>query len=178
MAKLKHFIMDGYCYFLTSTTERRKQIFSNFGNAQILCDIIYNLRKREKLFLLGFTIMPEHFHLIIIPKENIVVSWVMQEIKKGSARLINIGSNTRGKIWMDEFYDYVIRDENDLIKHLNYIYNNAVKRRFVEVPSEYPWSTANPKFETDLEEILSGSGTSPTTVLGTRGRPRPRDERR
>jgi len=94
----------------------------------------------------------------------------MQEIKKGSARLINIRGNTKGKIWMDEFYDYVIRDKNDLIKHLNYIYNDAVKRRFVEVPSEYPWSSANPKFETDLEEILSGSGTSPTTVLGIRGR--------
>ncbi len=127
---------------------------------------------------MGFTIMPEHFHLIIIPKGNIVLSWVMQEIKKGSGRLINIRGNTKGKIWMDEFYDYVIRDENDLIKHLNYIYNNAVKRRFAEVPSEYPWSSANPKFETDLEEILSGSGTSPTTVLGIRGRPRPRDERR
>jgi len=170
MAKLKHFIIDGYCYFLTSTTKWRKQIFNNFGNAQILCDIIYNLWRREKFFLLGFTIMPEHFHLIIIPKGNIVLSWVMQEIKKGSARLINIRGNTKGKIWMDEFYDYVIRDENDLIKHLDYIYNNAVKRRFAEVPSEYPWSSANPKFETDLEEILSGSGTSPTTVLGIRGR--------
>ena len=78
----------------------------------------------------------------------------------------------------DSYHAKNIRDENDLIKHLNYIYNNAVKRRFVEVPSEYPWSSANPKFETDVEEILSGSGTSPTTVLGTRGRPRPRDERR
>jgi len=50
MAKLKHFIIDGYCYFLTSTTKWRKQIFNNFGNAQILCDIIYrNLLIFEKM---------------------------------------------------------------------------------------------------------------------------------
>ena len=88
----------------------------------------------------------------------------MQEIKKGSARLINIRDNRKGKIWMDEFYDYVIRNEDDLIKHLNYIYNNAVKRKLVEVGSRYPWCSANPKFETDLGGVLSGSGRSLTTV--------------
>jgi len=167
MAKLQHFIAEGYGYFLTSTTEGGKQIFNDSGNAQILCNIIYNLRKREKFFLLGFTIMPEHFHLIVTPRGNIVVSWIMQEIKKGSARLINIRGSRKGKIWMDEFYDYVIRNEDDLIKHLNYIYNNAVKRKLVEVGSRYLWCSANPKFETDLGRVLSGSGTTPTTkVLG------------
>ena len=39
--------------------------------------------------LLGFVIMPEHFHLLIVPSSGTKISWIMQEIKKGSARLIN-----------------------------------------------------------------------------------------
>jgi hypothetical protein len=68
-----------------------------------------------------------------------------------------------GKIWMDEYYDYVIRNGRDLIKHLEYVHNNPVRRGLVKNAEEYVWSSANPSFETDLEKLLSGSGTSPTT---------------
>mgnify|MGYP000616249185 CR=1 FL=1 len=90
MSKLPHFLIENSCYFLTSTTYNRKPIFHNDHYAQILCNIIYNLRKREKISLLGFVIMPEHFHLLIIPAKGIEIPWIMQEIKKGSARLINM----------------------------------------------------------------------------------------
>ena len=89
MAKLIHFIEENSCYFLTSTTYRRKQLFRINQYAQILCNIIYNLRNKKKLSLVGFVIMPEHFHLLIVPGKEVKISWIMQEIKKGSARLIN-----------------------------------------------------------------------------------------
>ena len=217
MAKLPHFSIENSCYFLTSTTYERKPIFRNDNYAQILCNIIYNLRNKGKMSLLGFVIMPEHFHLLIVPSSGTKISWIMQEIKKGSARLINkdrvrraqgrarlpdekealrdqgtlgrpgpignTGSRYSGssltpnnnptwysgssltpkKVWMDEYYDYVIRDEEDLIRHLQYTHNNPVKRGLVETTEQYIWSSANPNFENDLENTLSGSGTSPTT---------------
>ena len=217
MGKLPHFSIENSCYFLTSTTYERKPIFRNDNYAQILCNIIYNLRNNAKMSLLGFVIMPEHFHLLIVPSSGTKISWIMQEIKKGSARLINkdrvrraqgrarlpdekealrdqgtlgrpgpignTGSRYSGssltpnnnptwysgssltpkKVWMDEYYDYVIRDEEDLIRHLQYTHNNPVKRGLVETTEQYIWSSANPNFENDLENTLSGSGTSPTT---------------
>ena len=217
MGKLPHFSVENSCYFLTSTTYERKPIFRNDNYAQILCNIIYNLRNNAKMSLLGFVIMPEHFHLLIVPSRGTKISWIMQEIKKGSARLINkdrvrraqgrarlpdekealrdqgtlgrpgpignTGSRYSGssltpnnnptwysgssltpkKVWMDEYYDYVIRDEEDLIRHLQYTHNNPVKRGLVETTEQYIWSSANPNFENDLENTLSGSGTSPTT---------------
>jgi len=215
MAKLIHFLEENSCYFLTSTTYQRKPLFRIDRYAEILCNIIYNLRKREKMLLLGFVVMPEHFHCLIIPSTGIKISWAMQEIKKGSSRLINkdrfsqtqgrarlpddLGSSmpvigvvsdpdkeisgtlgrprlrldlanrysgsslTPNKVWMDEYYDYVIRGETDLVKHLNYVNYNPVKRGLVKTPEEYTWSSANPMFENDLEKVMSGSGTSPTT---------------
>jgi putative transposase len=187
MAKLIHFIEENSCYFLTSTTYGRKPLFQIDQYAQILCNIIYNLRNKGKLSLLGFVIMPDHFHLMVVPTRGVKISWVMQEIKKGSARLINRerfcqargrarlpdlefyrsrysgSSRSLNKVWMDEYYDYIIRDENDLIEHLDYVHNNPVKRGFAKSAEEYIWSSANPNFENDLERVMSGSGTSPTT---------------
>jgi len=139
------------------------------------------------MLLLGFVIMPEHFHLLTVPSENVKVAWIMQEIKKGSARLINKdrrsqaqgrarlpdlescrnrysgSSRTPDKVWMDEYYDYVIRSEVDLVKHLQYIFYNPVKRGLVESGEDYIWGSAPPTFENDLEKLISGSGTSPIT---------------
>jgi putative transposase len=203
MGKLPHFSIENSCYFLTSTTNEKKPLFRNDKYVQILCNIIYNLRSKGKMSLLGFVIMPEHFHLLIVPSSGTKISWIMQEIKKGSARLINkdrfcraqgrarlpdkevflkdpgtrgrprprvnLASDCSGssltskKVWMDEYYDYVIRNEEDLIRHLQYIHNNPVKRGLVETTEQYLWSSANPNFENDLENTLSGSGTSRTT---------------
>lgn len=147
------------------------------------------------MFLLGFVIMPEHFHLLTVPAENVKVAWIMQEIKKGSARLVNKDRRCRAqgrarlpagilgrpgprgnmvngypgpmlvpdKVWMDEYYDCIIRGEKDLVKHLAYIHNNPVKRGLVESAEEYLWSSAHPTFENDLEKLISGSATSPIT---------------
>jgi putative transposase len=203
MGKLPHFSIENSCYFLTSTTNEKKPLFRNDKYVQILCNFIYNLRSKGKMSLLGFVIMPEHFHLLIVPSSGTKISWIMQEIKKGSARLINkdrfcraqgrarlpdkevflkdpgtrgrprprvnLASDCSGssltskKVWMDEYYDYVIRNEEDLIRHLQYIHNNPVKRGLVETTEQYLWSSANPNFENDLENTLSGSGTSRTT---------------
>ena len=219
MGKLPHFSIENSCYFLTSTTNEKKPLFRNDKYVQILCNIIYNLRSKGKMSLLGFVIMPEHFHLLIVPSSGTKISWIMQEIKKGSARLINKdrfcraqgrarlpdkevflkdpgtrgrprprvnlvnnrrysgssptpnnnstrysgSSQTPNKVWMDEYYDYVIRNEEDLIRHLQYIHNNPVKRGLVETTEQYLWSSANPNFENDLENTLPGSGTSRTT---------------
>jgi hypothetical protein len=66
------------------------------------------------------------------------------------------------------------------------IHNNPVKRGLVETTEQYLWSSANPNFENDLENTLSGSGLRRelsrtdeadyllTTTSGIRGRPRPR----
>jgi len=59
---------------------------------------------------------------------------------------------------MDEYYDYVIRNGKDLMMHLSYIHGNPVKRGLVESLDKYMWSSANSKFENDLEKIMSGSG--------------------
>lgn len=72
---------------------------------------------------------------------------MMREIKKGSARLINKSRGMSDKVWMDQYYDYMVRDERDLVEKINYIHNNPVKRGLVQEPEEYYFSSANPVFE-------------------------------
>jgi putative transposase len=96
MAKLPHFYLENQAYFITTTTEGRKRVFAKEENALILWNVINNQRKRERFHLLGFVIMPDHLHLVIIPRGGTRISFITQEIKKGSARLINRFKRTMG----------------------------------------------------------------------------------
>jgi REP element-mobilizing transposase RayT len=70
MAKLSHVILEGHCYFVTTTVFGRKPLFKNQEDASILLQVIYNQQKRKRFYLLGFVIMPEHLHLMVVPRQG------------------------------------------------------------------------------------------------------------
>jgi len=65
------------------------------------------------------------------------LSEIMKGIKGASARQINRILDTTGKIWQEESYDRIIRDENEFMEKLNYMYNNPVAAGLVDDPEEY-----------------------------------------
>jgi putative transposase len=43
--------------------------------------------------------------------------------------------------WQRRFWDHVIRNEEDLSRHVDYIHYNPVKHGLVNSPSEWKWSS-------------------------------------
>jgi REP element-mobilizing transposase RayT len=83
-------------------------------------------------------VMPDHVHLIFrILKGNL--GEVLRKIKGSSARQVNIVLKRSGSVWMDESFDHVIRHEEELKEKIEYVQNNPVKKRLVDVPQQYRW---------------------------------------
>jgi hypothetical protein len=43
------------------------------------------------------------------------------------------------KVWQDEYYDHIIRNERDYFTNLNYLIFNPVEAKLVERPEDYKW---------------------------------------
>jgi hypothetical protein len=43
------------------------------------------------------------------------------------------------RVWLDENYDRIIRDNNEFQEKMNYIINNPVKANLVETANDYKW---------------------------------------
>ena len=56
----------------------------------------------------------------------------MQSIKRYSAREINRLVKRSGSLWQAESYDHVVRDEDELLRIIQYVMNNPVKAGLVE----------------------------------------------
>ena len=143
MPKLRHYSEVDSWYFITTTLRSPLKLFSNPANSDILLNVIANRLADQSFNLDEFVIMPDHFHAIIIPRTKQLAD-IIKEIKRGSARLINIREGIRSRsIWLTEYYDEQIRSEKDLYNKRNYIWYNPVKVSLSDTPEQYLFSSAN-----------------------------------
>jgi REP element-mobilizing transposase RayT len=72
------------------------------------------------------------------------LSKIMQYIKGGSAREINLHlNNTGNSVWAKDSYDHFIRNDKEFKNVINYILKNPVKAGFVESTDDWKYSYVN-----------------------------------
>lgn len=100
--------------------------------------------------LIFAVLMPDHVHLLLRPKEVFPGRWqdlgkIMQSIKGGGARRINIALGTDGEVWQKESFDRIIRSEADFDAKYNYMYENPKRAGLVDDPDDYPFFVRPPE---------------------------------
>jgi putative transposase len=84
--------------------------------------------------------MPDHLHFLISPKIDGVSVFKFTDQYKGKTTNRGWAAGWRGKLWQPRYYDHIVRKEEDLYGIAKYILNNAVRRRLVARPEDWPWS--------------------------------------
>jgi type I restriction enzyme R subunit len=82
-----------------------------------------------KYALGAWVVMPNHVHVLVTPHEGSALSGIVQSWKSFSARQINALDGKRGSLWQKEFYDHIVRDDEQLGKLEEYIAANPVKAK-------------------------------------------------
>ncbi len=72
----------------------------------------------------SYVIMPNHVHLLIQPIGRNKLEDIMHSIKLYSAREINKIVGRKGKFWMKEYFDRMVRNEKDYYRCQRYILAN------------------------------------------------------
>ena len=97
----------------------------------------------NKFKLYAFSLMPNHFHLLIEQAGDISISNFMSKICTSYAKYINKKYKRVGHIFQDQFKAVLIENNAQLMWVSSYIHMNAVKDGLVKHPSEYEWSSYN-----------------------------------
>jgi REP element-mobilizing transposase RayT len=154
MSRLRHIHIEEYPYLTTTITFDREPIFSGAEPADILVKTLFFGREQQWYYLLSFVIMPDHMHLILIPRGK-NISDCMKSIKGFSARKINSLLKRDGSLWQRGFYDYVLDNEEKVLSRIRYIEDNPVRKGLTTCPEGYSHSSARCRGETDFDEFFS-----------------------
>jgi putative transposase len=108
--------------------------------AQIVVDsILFGVPERYDLY--AFVVMSNHVHLLVTPR------WVPRKLTQGikgwTSREINRLQNEVGRVfWQHESYDHWARDDDELLRIIEYIEMNPVKAGLCARPEDWLWSSA------------------------------------
>ena len=72
----------GQLQFITTSTYRRSRLFTCQRFCWIFVDVLRQLRQETGFLLIGWVLMPDHFHLLIRPEPAEATVRFMQELKK------------------------------------------------------------------------------------------------
>ncbi len=97
-------------------------------NREILTQILWN-RNNMDYSLDAFIVMPNHVHVILQIHENQQLEQIMQSLKSVSSHQINKYRKTTGQIWMEDYWDRMIRNETHHFRVRRYIQNNPIKAK-------------------------------------------------
>jgi putative transposase len=137
---------NGQTYFVTSNTVQRQAFFKHSRWAELFLKTLYSYRP-ERFLIHGFVVMPDHFHVLMTPQENL--ERAVQCIKGGFSFRAKKELGWNSDIWIAGFSDHRIRNEEDFDVHQKYIAKNPVEERLAVRASEYAYCSANGRFELD-----------------------------
>ncbi len=148
-------------HFLTFSCFQRWPLLNHTSRCDLLLQIRERVRRRYRLVVLGYVVMPEHVHLLVTEPQRATLSTAMKALKLGFVRSLEstgipgsrkIGE-TRGipldldatsiphPFWLARFYDFNVWTEKKRIEKLRYIHRNPVKRGLVASPEQWRWSS-------------------------------------
>ncbi|MBT4644454.1 MAG: transposase [Deltaproteobacteria bacterium] len=169
--KYRRLYVPGGIYFFTFVTAKRRHILEK--HIDLLRESFRRVMKNHSFSIEAIVILPVHLHAIWkLPTNDSNYSDRLMLIKKyfSSALPGYLVSNSlkdkREKgIWQRRFWEHLIRDDQDLRRHYDYIHFNPVKHDFVKRPRDWEYSSFNKYVEQGLYSNDWGE-TEPGIIYG------------
>ena len=153
-AGLKRYYGHRHLHFITGSCYRREPLLESRRRRDLFLRVLEQTRRRYRFVVLGYVVMPDHFHLLISEPEKGNPSVVIQALKLGVVRRLFFASSKkreqslnlwedRGpvRLWQHRFYDFNVWSEKKRIEKLRYMHRNPVKRGLVDQPDQWAWSS-------------------------------------
>lgn len=96
----------------------------------------------ERYRLLAWCVMPNHVHVIVEQAEGWPLARVVHGWKSFTANGINKALGRRGTVWLREYFDRFMRDNEHLSTTIYYVETNPVDAGLVERAEDWLWSSA------------------------------------
>ena len=154
--------LPGVLHYVTGNVDQRRPIFRRDRNCTVFIEEVRAVRQKRDSKLICFVVMPDHFHLIVNPRDGDIQGWI-GELKSVSAkRLVAVNPPTlfskpgeENQVWQESFRTLRLWSGWMIWQKINYIHNNPLKAGLVKSARDYRWSSFRSFYNLESEELLS-----------------------
>jgi putative transposase len=133
----------GLIYHALNQTNRRAELFASSGDYEAFLRALADGQAEHPIRLLGYSIMPNHWHLVVWPEQDgqlsRFVGWAtLTHTQRWHAFRGSVGS---GHLYQGRFKSFVIEADEHLLTVLRHVERNALRAGLVKRAEDWPWSS-------------------------------------
>jgi len=141
MPRIARILSDNHPCHITQRGNNRQDVFLDDEDRKAYINILKALTQKYSVHVLGYCLMTNHVHLIVIPETAATLAKAIGGTHFRYTQYFNRKYERSGHLWQNRFYSAILED-NHLIAAMRYIKRNPLRIAEAKKAEDYPWSSA------------------------------------
>ena len=131
----------GGIYHIINRGNMRMRVFEDEEDYHYFLHLFKAAKKRYSVEIHAYCLMPNHFHLLMMPKEEKSLSQFMQWVMTSHVRYYHKKHKSSGHVWQGRFKSFIVERESYYISLIRYIEANAKRAKLVKEAEAWPYGS-------------------------------------
>jgi putative transposase len=133
----------GYVYHVLNRANARLPLFQKDGDYEAFERVLAEARQRYDVPILAYCLMPNHWHLVLWPRADGVLSrfvgWLtLTHTQRWHAHYHSVGS---GHVYQGRFKSFPVQEDDHFLALCRYVERNALRAGLVTRAQAWRWSS-------------------------------------
>ncbi|NLE58342.1 MAG: transposase [Planctomycetes bacterium] len=133
--------VGGICYHVINRGNGKEKVFHKQADYAAFIKLMTEGHKRLPMRVVGFCLMPNHFHLVLWPVADGDLSRWMQWLMTSHVRRYHRHYESSGHVWQGRFKAFPIQHDEHLLTVLRYVERNPLRAALVKQAEQWEWSS-------------------------------------
>jgi putative transposase len=142
------------CYHVLNRGNARGQVFHKPDDYAAFIRLLPLGTERLPMRILGFCLMPNHFHLVLRPHGDGDLGRFMQWLLTCHVRRYHRHYDSSGHVWQGRFKAFPIQQDEHLLGVLRYAERNPLRANLVRSAPDWNWSSLRERLSAQPSELL------------------------
>lgn len=141
MPRISRGLVDGFIYHVLNRGNSGQEVFHKENDYVAFINLMKEAKTLYSVKLFAYCLMPNHFHMVLMPNKAEDLSKWMQWLMTSHVRRHHRHYKTSGHVWKGRFKSFVIQKDSHLLTVLRYVEGNPVKAGLVNYAKDWLWSS-------------------------------------
>ncbi len=165
-----------YCYHVLNRGNAGAEVFHNADDYASFVELIELASQRLPMRVLGYCLLPDHFHVVLQPWGAGDLSRWVQWLLTSHVRRYHSDYKSSGHVWQGRFKAFPTQEDEHLRTVLRFVERNPLRANLTDHAENWPWSSLYGLARSRPEPWLHLDGRSPRGKKWVQGVNRPMTE--
>lgn len=141
MPRIPRGLADDSIYHVINRGNGGQVVFQKDKDYEAFVNLMKEAKIRYAVKIFAYCLMPNHFHIVVMPHQSEDLSKWMQWLLTSHVRRFHKHYGTSGHIWQGRYKSFLIQKDSHLLTVLKYVESNPLRAGLVNSANNWLWSS-------------------------------------